>query len=874
MPDSVEAGVSAGWLRAVLGILLCLLMVPDGLAIECFTPLEWQPKLGSRWSRDANNDNVDDLIPRLGGETVDVLLDLNDCPTDADKARFAQFGTLGYTLQSISVVQLKDVRKADVFLLALDERVAMVEWDAPVHTTLDISAAALRVIRSSVYSPDTLEENAPGINGNGVNIAFLDTGVDDGVHETLPASKFVGGFDLFTGQEGNPDDVDPGHGTAVASVALSTASPDGEFRGMAPAARLIDIKVIPRAGEPGTTSGVLVGIDKCIEKRVEWKIDVMNLSLTQVLHFSPPSPSNGLDALSQAVNRAVQEGIVAVVSAGNNGLDSFGHPQFVIESPAAADDAITVADSMDRGTVFRGDDLMSPLSSKGPRVSDGDSDNTDEQKPDVAAPGSSETITVASANSVSGYARGAGSSIAAGRVAGLAALLLQANPGMLPRSIKARILDSAEDFHPPGWDGSRGRGLVDAFCAVIGGCGPQGPCRTTDLRLHSITAENPRIVSGVPNALRASVCNQGAVAATRFQVQLSAYIFGDSGANYPVCTLSVPDLQPGSCQDVRCPWTPRVSGAVPGVVHACVKGEIIYFCDPNGANNYGQRNLDIQTSQSPAEFRMQVVNPTAEDLFMEILPEFSPACSGWSFAQSAAGFPLGATGCGKVVELSLTPGAGTTASCKVEVAVEGVRPDHGRLVFNGVTLVGVVPEPDPPQCALAGVGTDALGRKFIMIHTRDLRSGLAAVNVVKSQNAEVLTPVFEVGSQEPLTITSTKLDPGQSSTTELEVFDAAGNAVRCDPVLVEIGRTAGKPVTETFTGIPQAEHFLTIRNGNPGLTTLAIAVNGRKYQLGGLRADEVRTLDVASAMRPGGGNVFSLTAHGKPGGGAAVLIHD
>lgn len=55
---------------------------------------------------------------------------------------------------------------------------------------------------------------------------------------------------------------------------------------------------------------------------------------------------------------------------------------------------------------------------------------------------------------------------------------------------------------------------------------------------------------------------------------------------------------------------------------------------------------------------------------------------------------------------------------------------------------------------------------------------------------------------------------------------------------------------------------------------LAIDVNGKKFKMTGLRPGEARSLDVASAVTPGMGLIFTLTAHGEPGGGAAVMIWD
>lgn len=692
----------------------------------------------------------------------------------------------------------------------------------------------------------------------------------DGIHESLPSWKFIGGFSTFTGLEENPDDDGAnGHGTFVAGIALGTGGPSGTFRGIAPGAGLIDIQVTnPNWVRTGPLANVIAGIDKCIERREEWGIHVAYLGLAvQAKVPFPARPigaSNGLDSVSQAVNRAVQEGIVMVVASVDDSIEP--DPGSVM-SPGAADLAISVDGSSTAGTIDRSDDFVG--APHGPRPDDGDSDPTDELKPDVSAP----YRATSAFEGYGDYIEQTGQSVAAAHVAGLAALILQAEPILRPLEVKQRIIDSAEDFGEPGWDVEWGHGLVDGYNAVnniAGGRG--GPCTPTDLRAASIAAENPHIVAGIPNALLASVCNDGPADAGPFRVRLSSYLLSDSSGNYPVCTVEVPGLGAGDCTHVRCDWTPRVSGT--GVVHACVKAEVVYSCDTDSSNHYIQANLSIETSNTTSEFAMQAVNPAAEDLTMEILPRFSPACGGWSFSQSDPRFFMAVAQCGRVVNFSLTPGPGTTASCRVDVAVEGVRPDGSRLSFPGVTLLGAVPEPDRPLCVLSGTGTDERGRKMITIKAQDTKSGLAGINVVKWQNSSVRLPVLEPGGTGAVYVTSTKLDQNLSSSTELDVIDAAGNVRRCDPLHVVLDRQNGKPVTETFTGIPQAERYLSVHNGSPGVTNLSVEVNGKKFQLGGLKPGEVRERDLGSAMVARNGNTVSFTVQGKPGGEVVVLLHD
>lgn len=831
-------------------LLLALFCAVDAQAIECVTPLAWQPKLGDRWNLDANNNNVEDAIEGVvAASTLDIVLALNDCPTPQDLARFAQFGTVGYIGQSISIVQLLDVTPAAAIALGQDPRVAMVEIDHKAAVALDVSSRAILVRASSEYSPNTVENQFPSLTGAGVAIAILDSGVDDGLHESLPATKFVGGYNVFTRQEENPNDG-LGHGTHVAGIALGTGGMSGVHRGIAPGASLVDIKVIDDFGD-GSATTIIAGIDKCLRRREAWGIDIINMSLRIPGFFS-----NGKDALSQAANRAVQAGMTVVVAAGNEG--ELGWP---LQAPSSADEVITVAASDDVGTVSRTDDGVAPFSIRGPRLPDGDGDTEDELKPEVTAPG--VNIVSASANTVSGYVSYDGTSMAAPHVAGLAALLLEAQPGMGPKALKKRIIDGSEDFSFPGWDTEWGWGLVNGYQALVGNC------TSTDLAVSDIAARNPVIVQNVQNELRATICNNGPNVASSFPVRLGVNGFSNSLNYQPVCTVLAPaGLPPGQCTIAACPWTPSESG------HRCVTAEIIHPCDTNTGNDRVQRNLSIQPAQSPAEFSMKLVNPTAEDLDVEILTDFGPLCGGWTFDQSHTDFQLGAVGCPVPLSFSLTPMTGITGSCRVGVRVEGVRADGSRIDLGGGILLSTVKETSKPSCSTPVLGTDANGKRTVSVTFQDSGTGLVQINMLKFQNLNVSIPKFLEGTRDPVTVVGTKIVNGVNAIMEAEPRDGGGNFAACDPVLIEIERTTGNPSTVTLTEIPQAEHWLTISNGDSGITNLTVVVNGKHFQIAGLASGEVREIDFASAMLPGNVNTIELVALGRPGGEAALLVHD
>lgn len=183
----------------------------------------------------------------------------------------------------------------------------------------------------------------------------------------------------------------------------------------------------------------------------------MNMSL------STANPSDGRDALSQAVNAAVDAGIIAVVSAGNSGPDAF-----TVGAPAAAEKAITVCAMRDPGESGWS---LGYFSSRGPAL-DG------RIKPDICAPG--VRITSVMAGTTDRYVAYSGTSMSSPYVAGVVALMLEANPYLTVADVKEYLYDTAQDWGRPGRDNEYGYGRVNAYRAVqrvlgLPGVGPANP---------------------------------------------------------------------------------------------------------------------------------------------------------------------------------------------------------------------------------------------------------------------------------------------------------------------------------------------------------------------------------------------------------------
>jgi hypothetical protein len=108
----------------------------------------------------------------------------------------------------------------------------------------------------------------------------------------------------------------------------------------------------------------------------------------------------------------------------------------------------------------------------------------------------------------------------------------------------------------------------------------------------------------------------------------------------------------------------------------------------------------------------------------------------------------------------------------------------------------------------------------------------------------------------------------------VEFYDRAGNRATCDPIVYSVVRVDDQPQDETFTGVPAAESKVTIENGDPGMRQVRVTVNGIRFKETRLRPGEVRTFDVASAMRPGDGNTVVVRARGKRGASALIVLAD
>lgn len=345
-----------------------------------------------------------------------------------------------------------DLTKSQIDALQRHPAVKQIEYDMPVKTTMDTAKTWFGSEKASTdFGVTGDRDGSPtSYSSTDVVVAVIDTGID-GSHVDLDGGKIIGWKD-FVGSQTTPYD-DNGHGTHVSGIVAGTGEGNAAYKGVAPGAALVGIKVLDSQGS-GSMSNVDAGINWAIQNKSTYGIKVINLSL------GTSGSSDGTDSTSVAVNNAYANGILPVVAAGNS-----GPARSTIGSPGAAANALTVGAFADVGEKgFNVTDFSSRGPTKDNRI-----------KPDIMSPG--YNITAPKANSGNQYITYSGTSMATPFTAGVAALMLDANYNLTPADLKAKITGTAQDWGPAGQDIDYGYGRLQAYEAIksAGGYTGTGP---------------------------------------------------------------------------------------------------------------------------------------------------------------------------------------------------------------------------------------------------------------------------------------------------------------------------------------------------------------------------------------------------------------
>jgi bacillopeptidase F len=341
-----------------------------------------------------------------------------------------------------------DVTPTGLRALSQSPAVEKIYANRKVNYTLPVDARPVRSLREAAdytyglkdLGLDKLYAERPDINGQGVVVGLVDTGID-GKHPALKG-KIALFYDASQNKITEPTDKQS-HGTHTTGTILG-GDRDGVKIGVAPGAKMIG-------------SAALDGYDMML-KSMQFMLDPDGNPATA---DSPRLISNSWNAggapdielFYRAITAWEAAGILPVFSAGNAGPG----PKTITtphEHPSVL--AVGATDSN-----FK----IASFSSRGPAVFQGKTI----QKPDFTAPG----VNVLSSVPGGGYQEMSGTSMACPHAAGLATLLFQVNPKFTPQNIREimmktlRFVDqNGGPIAAPVWNPVYGFGRLDAYAAV------------------------------------------------------------------------------------------------------------------------------------------------------------------------------------------------------------------------------------------------------------------------------------------------------------------------------------------------------------------------------------------------------------------------
>lgn len=364
----------------------------------------------------------------------------------------------------VAVINMTSAKQLDQTLKALnnDPSVLSVDVDQKVNLLESVTASARIATAAAAYNQwnyTALQLHPIHVHhvGSGTIVAVIDSGVNrtgTDLNGTAQVPQVLDGCDWVTSPtnvcRGTGVTDENGHGTHVAGIIAAKNDGVG-ITGVAPGSQILPLRVLDANG-----SGYLSDIAAAIDFAVTNNADVINLSLGGTTNYY---------LIEEAINQAVDGGVVVVAAAGNSGPNN-ALPSY----PAAYANVIAVAATDSSGVV-------ATYSNQGSYL-------------DVAAPGSAIISTYPN-----GYASLSGTSMASPHVAGVAALLLGA--GIPTGEIKTRIQSTANSSIPRNNTSRYGAGIVNPFAALgcsESSCSAPTPAPTPTETIASTGVINPGIV--------------------------------------------------------------------------------------------------------------------------------------------------------------------------------------------------------------------------------------------------------------------------------------------------------------------------------------------------------------------------------------------
>jgi subtilisin family serine protease len=262
--------------------------------------------------------------------------------------------------------------------------------------------------------------------GAGIIVAVVDTGVDLTHPDFACAGKLLPGTCFVEDGCSPQDDDSRGHGTHVAGIAGACTNNAVGVAGMAWAVRLMPVKVLDAVGS-GSHSNLARGMIYAVDNGAR----IINLSLGGTADSV---------TMSNAVNYAVNHGVLVIAAAGNcaGGGTGCGGMVNPIMYPAAYPNVLAVAatDHSDEHAYF----------------------SEYHDYVDVSAPGVGITSTI-----IGGYGSLSGTSMATPFASGLAALAWSADRSLSAAQVRSLLEANADDLGTPGKDIYFGYGRLNAW---------------------------------------------------------------------------------------------------------------------------------------------------------------------------------------------------------------------------------------------------------------------------------------------------------------------------------------------------------------------------------------------------------------------------
>ena len=387
----------------------------------------------------------------------------------------------GVSFKQLPIVGIK-ATKAQIEQIYASNKVRSVWYNAPLSLENDGATQITGVDR--LRADSTMRNQGTPFSGRGIGVVVNDSGVD-GTHSDIKYPNHVVQNVLaqtnlhslsdilpITYQEDTANtDIAGGHGSHVAGIIGGNGAMSiGKYQGVAPGAKIIGY---------GSGAGLFIldtigGFDYALTHQFDYNIRVISNSFGSTsdtgTDFNPDHPTN------VATKALSDNGVIVVFSAGNSGsgeatiTGNFKKAPWVI-TVAAGDKEGKLADFSSRGVKGKGGEVMV-----------GNEIFHWEDRPTITGPGVDIISTRASLSSLSALSIGddsevmapnhvpyytsmSGTSMSAPHVAGIVALMLEANPNLSWREVKAILQETATNM--PGretWEA--GAGYANAYAAV------------------------------------------------------------------------------------------------------------------------------------------------------------------------------------------------------------------------------------------------------------------------------------------------------------------------------------------------------------------------------------------------------------------------